>query len=66
MIINVLWASLKYRLLLSDFNDSWNFSNDFRKIRANIIFMKTNPREAQLFHADGWTDSHDVANSCYS
>jgi len=43
-----------------------SFPTDFQKINANTIFMKIHPREAQFFHADGRTDRHDEANSCYS
>jgi len=28
--------------------------------------MKIHPVGAELFHADGWTDRHDVANSRFS
>ena len=28
--------------------------------------MKSHPVGAQLFHADGWTDRHDEANSRFS
>jgi len=28
--------------------------------------MKSRPVEAQLFHADWWTNRHDDDNSCFS
>jgi len=28
--------------------------------------MKIHPVGAEIFHADGWTDGHDKAKSCFS
>jgi len=42
---------VQYRLFLSDFNETWIFSTDFRKIR---------PVGAELFHVDGRTDGQTV------
>ena len=42
---------VKYRLLLSDFNEIWIFSKDFRKMLISN-FMKIRPLGAELFHAD--------------
>jgi hypothetical protein len=55
-----------YRLLLSDFNETWIFSTDFRKPKSQISnFMKIRPVWAQ-FHADGQTYIRDEANSRFS
>jgi len=57
MIQNVYRSSCKVPLLfLSDCNETWIFSTDFRKILKYKIFIKIRPVEAELFHADGWTD----------
>jgi len=47
---------VKYRLLLSEFNESWIFSTDIRKILRRQILMKIRPFGAELFHADGQTE----------
>jgi hypothetical protein len=44
---------VKYLLFLSEFNETWIFSTDFRKT-LNIIFMQIHPVGAK-FHADGQT-----------
>ena len=43
---------VKYRLLLSDFNETWIFSTDFQKKYPNIIFMKILPVGTEFLHAD--------------
>jgi hypothetical protein len=43
---------VKYRLFLSDFIETWIFSNDFRKILQIPKFMKIRPVGAELFRAD--------------
>jgi len=50
---------VKYPLLLSDFNETWTFSADvFEKKNTGISnFMKIRPVGAELFHADGRTDT---------
>ena len=49
----VLYA--KYPLFLSDFNETWIFWTDFRKMLMYQISWKIRPVWAQLFHADGQT-----------
>ena len=39
------------------------FSLQILKKFSNIIFHKTSPLGAELFHADGRTDRYDEANS---
>ena len=47
---------VKYPLFLSDIDETWIFSTDFRKNPQISIFMKIRPARAELFHADGRTD----------
>ena len=47
---------VKYRLFLSDFNDTLIFSTDFRKPHKISNFMKIRPVGAELFHADRRTE----------
>jgi hypothetical protein len=53
-----------YTMLLSDVNQTWTFSTDFRKILKSQNFIKMRPLGAGLCHADGRTDKHDEAISC--
>ena len=61
---------VKYRLFLSDFNETLIFLTDFRKplkykifmkILKYQIFMKIRPMPAELFHADGRTNMTKLA-----
>ena len=48
---------VKYLLFLSDFDETWIFSTDFRKKKAHISnSIKIRPVGAELFHAGGWKD----------
>jgi hypothetical protein len=54
---------VKYLLLLSDFNETWIFSTDFRKILEYQISWKSVEwaRVVQGGRTDGQTDRHDKA-----
>jgi hypothetical protein len=54
-----------YLLFLSDFNPTLP-SKQFSKNTQISNFMKLHPVGAQLFHARGWTDTLDEANTCFS
>jgi hypothetical protein len=57
---------VKYRLFLSDFNETQNFIDRFWKNTPISNFMKIRPVGAESFLADGRTDGradrHDEAN----
>ena len=56
MIKNEYLSSSKVPLLfLSDFDETWNFSTDFRK-HSKSKLMEIRRVGAELFHADGRTD----------
>jgi len=57
---------VKYPLFLSDFNKNLNLLYGFSEIPQIQTFTKILPVGAEVFHADGWTDSHDEANSRFS
>ena len=56
MIENVYRSSCKLPFILSDFNETWTFSTEFRKNTQISNFIKIRSVEAGLFHADGQTD----------
>jgi hypothetical protein len=66
MVKNVYWSSCKVPLFVSEFNDTWIFSIEFRKNPQISNLMKTRPVGAELFHADGRTDRHNEANSRFT
>ena len=43
----------KYPLFLSDYNQTWIFPTDLKKITQISNFMKICPVGADLFHTDG-------------
>jgi hypothetical protein len=52
----ILQSKIKYPLFLSDFNDIWTFSTDFRKNPHISYFMKLRPVGGELFHTGGRAD----------
>jgi hypothetical protein len=69
VIINMyIGFYIKYPLFLSDYNESWIFSTDFRKIIKYQISWKSLYLEStSSMRTDGWadrqTDRHDEANT---
>jgi hypothetical protein len=49
-----------YPLILSDFNENWIFSTDFRKILKISTFMKIRPVGTELYHVDRRTDMTEL------
>ena len=45
-----------YLSVLSDFNETWVFSTDFRNKAQMSISIKIRPVRAELFYADGQKD----------
>jgi hypothetical protein len=76
VVINVKSLHVKYPLFLSDFDETWILSTDFRKEFQIKRFIKIHPVGTKLFHADSPTDGekdrqtdrqrHDEANSRFS
>ena len=54
---------VKYHLFLSDINETWIFSSNFRKNIQMWNLMNIRPVGAELFHADRRRDRHDETNS---
>ena len=71
--LNEIWSKMyiglhvKYQLFLSDFNETWNSSTDFRKILKYHIKWKSVQWESWYsMGSNRRTDSHDEATKCYS
>ena len=67
IVINVKSLRVKYPLFLSDFNETWIFWADFRKINKYQILSKSVKCEPSYpIRTDGWTDGHDKTNRPFS
>ena len=56
MIKSVYWSHVKYPLFLSDFNETWIFLTDFRKILRYQISWKSVQWDPSCSNADRRTD----------
>ena len=64
---NVFRSACKVPDILSDFNETWIFSRDFRKFLKYEILWKSVQWETRCFmRTDGQMDRHDEANSRFS
>jgi hypothetical protein len=70
ILIPLRRSSCEVPVILVRFQSNEDFVVKFSKNTQISDFMKIRPVEAELFHADrwsdGWTDRHDVSNSHFS
>jgi len=57
---------MKSTRLSCDMLMNLKYSRQILEKASNIKLIKIHPLEAELFHAEGRTDRHDEANSCFS
>ena len=70
--LSEIWSKMyiglhvKYRLVLSDFNETWILSTYFRKILKFHWTLSSGSRAVPCGRTDRRTKRHDEADSCYS
>ena len=57
---------IKYPLFLSDFNESWSYLTDFRKMLKYKISWKSAQWEPSCSNRDGWAGGHREVNNRFS
>jgi len=62
VIINIYWFSCKGLVIISDFNETWIFSTDFREVIKYQILLKSVQWEPRCWMR---TDEHDEASSSF-